>query len=88
MEEHTLENGHTVRVGAVYTMNYENEMLGIPTGTKMSVINIAQYPDGFHIEFTCKFPEDREPLSDFEGDPTTIYAFAMNELLNDGDMLA
>jgi hypothetical protein len=86
MDEHTLENGHTVRLGDVVTNNYDDEMLGIPEGTKMSVINIAQYPDGFHIDFSCKFPEGREPLSDFEGDPTTIYAFAMNELLNDGKL--
>ena len=88
MDEHTLENGRTVRVGQTYTMNYENQQLGIPTNTRMTVTDIKSYPDGIHILFRCEFPEDREPMDDYTGDPTTIYAFAMNNLLNDGDMLA
>lgn len=89
MEEFELENGHTVRVGDTYTMNYDNKQLDIPKGTEMTVDRISEYPDGVHIEFTCRFddgiPAARQERG--EGNQATIYAFAMNNLLNDGDIL-
>ena len=49
---------------------------------------MARAPDGDHIRFQCDFSGDHEPMDgDWQGNPATIYAFALNELLNDGGML-
>lgn len=90
MDEYELDNGHTVRVGDQYTMNYDNVQLGVPTGTTMTVDDIKRYPDGIHVLFTTLFPDSNEPgaMDAYEGDPVTIYAFAMANLLDDNDLLA
>lgn len=84
----TLEHGHSVSLGGEYTMDYDNVQLGIPEGTQLTVNAIRHAPDGPHIEFGCVFPGDLEPLNEehFNETPTTIYAFAMDNLLEDGDM--
>jgi hypothetical protein len=86
MQEHTLDNGHTVRIGMTYVMNYDNQQLGVPQGTELTVTDIERYPDGIHILFDCEFQSNRPPLDDYTGDPTTIYAFAMDELMTSNDL--
>ena len=84
----TLEHGHTVSLGSEYTMDYDNVQLGIPEETQLTVNAIRRAPDWPHIEFECTFPGDLEPLDEehFNETPTTIYGFAMDNLLEDGDM--
>lgn len=84
----TLEHGHTVSPGGEYTMEYDNVQLGIPEGTKLTVSAIRHAPDGPHIEFDCVFPEGSGPLDEeqFQANPTTVYGFAMDNLLEDGGM--
>jgi len=83
-----LEHGHIVSLGGEYTMDYDNKQLEIPEGTKMTVSAIRHAPDGPHIEFDCAFPDDSGPLDEerFQEIPTMIYAFAMDNLLEDGGM--
>ncbi|CDK38167.1 MULTISPECIES: hypothetical protein [Haloferacaceae] len=85
---HTLEHGHVVSLGGEYTMDYDNRQLEIPEGTQLTVSAIRYAPDGPHIEFDCEFPDDSGPLNQerFQEIPTTIYAFAMDNLLEDGGM--
>lgn len=82
----TLEHGHTVSPGEEYTMEHDNVQLGIPEGTKLTVSAIQHAPDGSHVEFDCVFPDGSGPLDEerFQANPTAIYGFAMDNLLEDG----
>lgn len=46
MQEHELENGHTVRLKQEYTLTADTPQLGLPAQTQLTVDAIGEYPDG------------------------------------------